>query len=60
MESVRIYEIPACRMVSSQCGMFGSGAMYFYERHLYCVEKCDIIASQISIPSSRRCFYGCH
>ncbi|SDY92616.1 AraC family transcriptional regulator [Evansella caseinilytica] len=27
MECVRIYEIPACKMVSSQCGMFGDGKL---------------------------------
>jgi AraC family transcriptional regulator len=27
MEKVRIYEIPACKMVSSQCGMFGDGKL---------------------------------
>lgn len=27
MENVRIYEIPACRMVSSDCGMFGDGKL---------------------------------
>ncbi len=27
MENVRIYEIPPCQMVSSQCGMFGDGKL---------------------------------
>lgn len=27
MENVRIYEIPACKMVSSQCGLFGDGKL---------------------------------
>lgn len=27
MEKVRIYEMPACKMVSSQCGMFGDGKL---------------------------------
>lgn len=27
MENVRIYEIPTCKMVSSQCGMFGDGRL---------------------------------
>lgn len=27
MENVRIYEIPNCKMVSSQCGMFGDGKL---------------------------------
>lgn len=27
MENVRIYEIPACKMVASQCGMFGDGKL---------------------------------
>ena len=27
MEKVRIYEIPDCKMVSSQCGMFGDGKL---------------------------------
>lgn len=27
MENVRIYEIPVCKMVSSQCGMFGDGKL---------------------------------
>lgn len=27
MEKVRIYEMPACKMVSSQCGMFGDGRL---------------------------------
>lgn len=27
MENVRIYEIPACKMVSSQHGMFGDGKL---------------------------------
>lgn len=27
METVRVYAIPACTMVSSQCGMFGEPAM---------------------------------
>lgn len=27
MENVRIYEMPACRMVSSACGMFGDGKL---------------------------------
>lgn len=31
MENVRIYEIPACKMVSSQCGMFGDGALELFD-----------------------------
>lgn len=31
MENVRIYEIPACKMVSSQCGMFGDGKLERFE-----------------------------
>lgn len=27
MENVRIYEIPQCKMVSSECGMFGEGKL---------------------------------
>ena len=27
MQNVRIYEIPACKMVSSACGMFGEGKL---------------------------------
>lgn len=27
MECVRIYEIPVCKMVTSQCGMFGDGKL---------------------------------
>lgn len=27
MEKVRIYEMPKCHMVSSQCGMFGDGKL---------------------------------
>ena len=27
MECVRIYEIPMCKMASSQCGMFGDGKL---------------------------------
>lgn len=27
MENVRIYEIPTCKMVASQCGMFGDGKL---------------------------------
>ena len=27
MEMVRIYEIPTCKMVLSQCGMFGEGKL---------------------------------
>jgi AraC family transcriptional regulator len=27
MEDVRIYEIPQCKMVASQCGMFGDGKL---------------------------------
>lgn len=27
MENVRVYEIPKCRMVSSECGMFGDAAI---------------------------------
>jgi hypothetical protein len=27
MESVRVYEIPPCKMVSSGCGMFGDGVL---------------------------------
>lgn len=27
METVRVYEIPACKMVSSRCGMFGEGML---------------------------------
>lgn len=27
MENIRIYEIPACKMVSSECGMFGDGKL---------------------------------
>jgi len=27
MERVRLYEIPACRMISSGCGMFGDGTL---------------------------------
>ncbi|MHA6533937.1 AraC family transcriptional regulator [Paenibacillus sp. BAC0078] len=27
MENVRVYEIPACKMVSSECGMFGDGKL---------------------------------
>lgn len=27
MEAVRVYEMPQCKMVSSECGMFGDGKM---------------------------------
>lgn len=27
MENVRVYEIPACKMVSSQCGILGDGKL---------------------------------
>lgn len=27
MENIRVYEIPACKMVSSECGMFGEGKL---------------------------------
>lgn len=32
MESVRIYEIPACQMVSSKCSMFGEGPLEQFEQ----------------------------
>lgn len=31
MECVRVYEIPACKMVSSQCGMYGDGKLERFE-----------------------------
>ena len=31
MEQVRIYEIPACKMVASQCGMFGDGKLEAFD-----------------------------
>jgi AraC family transcriptional regulator len=34
MENVRIYEIPSCKMVSSQCGMFGDGKLEAFEQWL--------------------------
>lgn len=27
MENIRVYEIPNCKMVSSQCGLFGDGKL---------------------------------
>jgi len=36
MESVRIYEMPNCKMVSSQCGMFGDGKL---EKFIEWVER---------------------
>ena len=32
MENVRIYEIPACKMVSSECSMFGDGKLEKFEK----------------------------
>lgn len=32
MENVRVYEIPACKMVSSQCGMFGDGKLEQFDQ----------------------------
>ena len=32
MENVRIYEIPACKMVTSECGMFGEGKLEKFEK----------------------------
>lgn len=32
MESVRIYEIPVCQMVSSPCGQFGDGALERFDQ----------------------------
>ena len=32
MENVRIYEIPTCKMVSSQCGMFGDGKLEKFDK----------------------------
>lgn len=32
MEIVRVYELPACKMVSSQCGMFGDGKLERFEQ----------------------------
>lgn len=32
MESVRIYEIPKCKMVSSKCGMFGEPALEEFDK----------------------------
>lgn len=34
MQSVRIYEMPACKMVSSGMGMFGEGAFHIFEEWL--------------------------
>lgn len=31
MEKVRIYEIPKCKMVSSECGMFGDGKLEAFD-----------------------------
>jgi len=27
MENIRVYEVPSCQMVASQCGMFGEGKL---------------------------------
>lgn len=32
MHTVRIYEIPACKMVSSGIGMFGEGKLHLFEK----------------------------
>lgn len=32
MENVRVYEIPNCKMVSSQCGMFGDGKLEKFDK----------------------------
>lgn len=34
MQSVRIYEMPACKMVSSGTGMFGEGKFNLFDEWL--------------------------
>ena len=34
MQSVRIYEMPACKMVSSRTGMFGEGNFNLFDEWL--------------------------
>ena len=34
MQSIRIYEIPDCRMVSSDVGMFGDGTLEKFDEWL--------------------------
>lgn len=34
MQSVRIYEMPACKMVSSGTGMFGEGKFIIFDEWL--------------------------
>ncbi|MEJ6951811.1 AraC family transcriptional regulator [Natronospora cellulosivora (SeqCode)] len=39
MECVRIYEILACKMVSSQCGMFGDGKLERFDEWFSALPK---------------------
>ncbi|MDQ0360963.1 hypothetical protein [Breznakia pachnodae] len=39
MESVRIYEIPKCKMVASQCGMFGDEALEDFDKWLETIPR---------------------
>jgi AraC family transcriptional regulator len=39
MEYVRVVEIPACKMVSSQCGMFGDGKLEAFDEWFSTLER---------------------
>ena len=53
MQSVRIYEMPACKMVSSGTGMFGEGIFNGYLRkNAACFQKIFYIGQA-------RALFGC-
>ncbi len=57
MQSVRIYEMPACKMVSSGTGMFGEGIFNIFDEWLSS-QKRSLFPKDFYIGQARALF-GC-
>ena len=57
MQSVRVYEMPACKMVSSGTGMFGEGKFNLFDEWLSSQKK-DCF-QKISCFGQGRALSGC-
>ncbi len=54
MQSVRIYEMPACKMVSSGIGMFGEGISLYLTNGIF--TKTQFVSKRFPILGRRRLF----
>lgn len=56
MENVRIYEMPRCKMVASQCGMFGDGKLERFDEWFSSLPKSMFPRDFLSYDQEQECF----